>query len=96
MILRIFFTPAEIRKFFEDNGFEIVQGTFGKWGPTYHNRDEWNEYTANAVRIDGKYVEAAKLFERVAEVQLKQLMVPTSNNIQNTIKTVFQDLLNHN
>lgn len=94
MVLQIFFTPDEIKQFFEDNGFEVIQGTFGKWGKVYHNRDEWNEYTADAVRIDGKYIEATKLFEKVAEYRLKRMIAPTSAEIKRTVKSTFKKILN--
>lgn len=93
MILKLFFTPDEIKQFFENNGFEVIQGTFGKWGPAYHNRDEWNEYTADAVQIDGKYIEASKLFEKVSEIRLKQLIAPVSDDIKNAVETAFNKLL---
>jgi hypothetical protein len=93
MVLQIFFSPAEIKQFFENNGFEVIQGTFGKWGPAYHNRDEWNEYTADAVHIDGKYIEATKLFGKVSEIRLKQIIAPISDDIKNTVETAFNQLL---
>jgi hypothetical protein len=93
MVLQLFFSPAEIKQFFENNGFEVIQGTFGKWGQAYHNRDEWNEYTADAVCIDGRYIEATKLFEKVAEIRLKQLIAPVSGDVKNTIETAFHQLL---
>lgn len=96
MVLQIFFTPEEIKRFFEDSGFEVIQGTFGKWGRAYHNRDEWNEYTADAVQIDGKYIEASKLFEKVAEIRLKQIIAPVSDDIKNAVKTAFNQLLKLN
>jgi hypothetical protein len=93
MVLKIFFTPDEIKQFFENNGFEVIDGTFGKWGPAYHNRDEWNEYTADAVRIGGKYVEASKLFEKVAEIRLKQLIAPISGDVKTAVETAFNQLI---
>lgn len=96
MVLQLFFSTEEIKRFFEDNGFEVIQGTFGKWGKVYHNRDEWNEYSADAVRIDGKYVEATKLFEKVAEIRLKKLIAPVSDTAVNDIATAFIQLLKSN
>lgn len=93
MVLQIFFTPDEIKQFFENNGFEVIQGTFGEWGPAYHNRDQWNEYTADAVRIDGKYIEATILFEKVSEIRLKKIIAPVSDDIKNTVETAFYQLL---
>jgi hypothetical protein len=93
MVLKLFFTPDEIKQFFENNGFEVIQGTFGKWGPAYHNRDEWNEYTDDAVRIDGKYIEASKLFEKVAEYRLKRMIAPESLEVKRTIERAFKKLL---
>lgn len=96
MIVKVHFSQAEIKQFFENNGFEVIQGEFGKFVPAYHNRDEWNGYTADAVRNDGKYIEASKLFERVSEYRLKQLIAPVLPDVKNDIETCFNQLLKAN
>lgn len=73
MILKVNFTDEEISKFFTDNGFTVATGEAGHWRNDYHNELKWVTYPAAMVQTNnGKQVEAAKLFERVAEMRLKR------------------------
>lgn len=74
MILSIHFTDAEIRNYLVAKGFALVKHTFGRWRPAYHNSQEWHEYEADAVVIDGKPIEASGLFENIITASLKQLL----------------------
>ncbi|WP_340112647.1 hypothetical protein [Maribellus mangrovi] len=95
MIVQVHFSGTEINQFFESNGFEIVDGEFGRWEKAYHNRDEWNGYTADAVQIDNRYVKATDLFAAVSEHRLKQLITGiTPDDVQTSVKTCFNQLLN--
>lgn len=95
MVLQIFFSQTEIREFFERNGFEVAEKTFGNWGKICHNRDEWNDYLADAVLFGDTYVEASELFKNVAEKQLKAIMMPTSEDVKSIVNTVKKQLKHH-
>lgn len=94
MVVKLFFTPAEIRQFFADNGFKVVPHTFGRWENRPHNDCKWVEYTDDAVEIGGSHVKADMLFERMAEYRLKRVCTPvnteTKRAIENTFKTILK------
>lgn len=94
MIVKLFFTPAEIAAFFRENGFRVEQRTFGRWENRYHNDMKWVEYTDDAVILNDHHVKAADLFERMAEYRLKRVCTPvnteTKRAIENTFKTILK------
>jgi hypothetical protein len=91
MIVNLFFSTDEIRRFFERNGFEVVSGTFGRGDSAHHNRSAWHEYAADAVVINGKQAEASKLFEKVTEARLKRLVAPHNEGMKTLIEQTFQN-----
>lgn len=101
MILKVFFTPDEIKKFFRDNGFKVVSKSFGRFENSYHNRSEWQEYEADAVEFNGQYTEASKLFEKVTEAKIKKMIAPESLETKRIIESTFKQIksnahANHN
>ncbi|RKE02336.1 hypothetical protein [Marinifilum flexuosum] len=94
MILKVFFTPDEIKKFFRDNGFQVVTREFGRFEKGYHNRDEWVKVDEDAVVIDGKYVKASELFEKVTEAKIKKMIAPESLETKRVIERTFKQIKN--
>ncbi len=94
MILKIFFTPQEIARFFRENGYVVEPHTFGRWENRYHDESKWVEYTDDAVVIGNNKVKASDLFERMAEYRLKRVCTPvnteTKRAIENTFKTILK------
>lgn len=78
MVIKLYFTPEEIRRFFMSNGYNVVTADFGNWCPSYHNQSEWMKYTADGIIANDRVYEASKLFESVIESNLKRLVAPTS------------------
>ncbi len=93
MVLKIFFTPNEIRKFFEDNGYKVEIREFGMFSATYHNRSEWVETTDDAVVINGRHVRASTLFEKVVEYRLKRMIAPKNLKIKRAIEKTFKNMV---
>lgn len=85
MLMQVFFTPDEIRKFFTENGYQVVTADFGKWVPSYHNKSEWVTCPADAVIIGDNKIEASKLFEKVIEHRMKRMIAPVSIEMQRVI-----------
>lgn len=94
MVLSILFTDDEIKKFFESNGFEVEEREFGTWGKAYHNTEEYQKRMQLAVIIKGKYVEARKLFERIAEKRMKRYLAPVSMEAKRMIDNEFRNMKN--
>ena len=94
MILKVFFTPDEIKKFFLNNGFNVVTRQFGRFERRYHNREEWVKYEDDAVEIDGKYVKASVLFEKVTEAKIKKMIAPESLETKRIIERTFKQIKN--
>lgn len=94
MILKVFFTPDEIKKFFRDNGFTVVTRQFGRFENRYHNREEWVQYDEDAVEINGKYVKASELFEKVTEAKVKKMIAPESLESKRIIERTFKQIKN--
>lgn len=86
MVLKVHFNDDEIRRFFELNGFKIVDHKVGRFVPTYHNRDEWEEFTVPGVVVDGRTYEASKVFEQVAEMRVKQMVAPANLETRRNIE----------
>jgi len=95
MILKIFFTPDEIKDFFQRNGFEVKQHTFGRWESGHNNRSDWVEYEDLAVIIDGKAHKANELFEQSAELKLKRIVTPENAETKRAILRMVKQKQQH-
>lgn len=93
MILKLFFTPAEIAAFFRENGFTVQPKTFGRWEQRSHNDMTWVEYTDDAVIIGNSHVKAADLFEKIAEYRLKRVCTPVNTETKRAIENTFKNIL---
>lgn len=92
MTVNIFFSAEEIRSFFERNGFQVIESTFGRFAPAYHGKSEWTDYIADAVIIGSRQVEASKLFEKVSQTRLKRLITPHNEGMKSLIESEFKNL----
>jgi len=72
----------------------VVTRPFGKFENRYHNREEWVQTDEDAVEIDGKYVKAADLFEKVAEGKIKKMIAPESLETKRIIERTFKHIKN--
>jgi hypothetical protein len=93
MIIKLLFTQQEVRDFFTANGFAVVPHTFGRWERRHHNRDEWVEFTDDAIEIGGQFVKAETLFERIAEFRLKRVCTPVNTETKRAIENTFKNIL---
>lgn len=96
MILNIFFSPDEIREFFENNGFEVRQEETGRWEKQSHGSDKYTTWMEEHVVIDGAMVRASLLFDRIAENRIKHMITPASNEARKEIETQFNHILKGN
>gem|GEM_PF-6999768 len=93
MILQIFFTPDEIRRFFEENGFKVESRGFTEFRPAYHNRTECVEIDHEVVVFpSGKFIRADKLFEALAEYSLKRQIIQNNLETKRLIKLTFKKM----
>jgi len=92
--LQILFTDDEVKLFFEANGYEVEEREFGEWKPAYHNKQTWVMLPKPAVVINGKHVEARKLFDRIVEIRLKRYLTPTSLECKRQIENEFKRFRN--
>lgn len=93
MIVKLHFTAAEIRRFFEENGYKVETKCFGRWENRYHNQMEWVEFNDDAVVIDNQHVKADKLFEQMAEYRLKRVCTPVNTETKRAIENTFKAIL---
>jgi hypothetical protein len=94
MVLKIFFTDDEIRKFFESNGFKCEIKELGEWRNTYHNKSEWVPIDRLCVIFpNGKYTDACKLFEQVTEQRMKRQIAPANLEVQRLIENTYKSNL---
>ena len=92
MRLDIFFTDDEIKRFFEANGFEMEVRDFGEWKPAYHNDREYVKTPRPAVVINGKQVEARKLFDQIAEKRIRKMLTPVNMESKRMIADEFKNM----
>lgn len=94
MILQIFFTEDEIRKFFEQNGYKCEMREFGEWRKTTHRDLDWVTIDRLAVIFpNGKHTLASKLFEQVTTARMKRQIAPANLETQRLIETVYKQNL---
>jgi len=94
MILQIYMTEDEIRKFFEQNGYKCEMRDFGQWSKTTHRDMEWVEIARLAVIFpNGKHTLASKLFEQVVTARMKRQLAPVNLETQRLIETVYKQNL---
>lgn len=92
MVLQIYFTDDEIRRFFEANGFTCEVRNFGQWEPTTHGHGEFVQVPRMALIFpNGKYVRADTLFEQVITARMKRQLTPNNLETQRLIETVFKN-----
>lgn len=73
ILLQISFTDDEIKTFFLDNGYKVEDRETGSWRHYPHNKDKWVTYTVPMILLPGeRWVEAAKVFNKVAEMRIKK------------------------
>jgi len=96
MILKVFFTPDEIRAFFTSNGFEVRESEVGRWDKQTHGRDRYMTWMEDHVVIGSHQVKASDLFERLAEYRLKHMLTPSNNETRKAIETQFNHILKNN
>lgn len=97
MVLQIFFTEDEIRKFFESNGFSCEMRDFGQWSRTTHRHDEWVEVSRLAVVLeDGRHTLASRLFEQVTTAQMKRQICPANTEVKQLIEVTYKNSQNTN
>ena len=96
MVLKVFFSAEEIKQFFTENGYTVIETTFGRWDKAYHNRSEYVDYIADAVVINNKFIEASKLFEKISEYRIKRMITPANIEMKRLIETTFKHLLKNN
>jgi hypothetical protein len=96
MIIKVFFSPTEIRDFFQANGFQVLEMEFGRWDKSTHFSTKYITWMEDAVIIGEKTAKAAELFELLSEMRLKQMMTPTGNGTREMIYTAFNQLSNNN
>lgn len=96
MELKLFFSPDDIRKFFEGNGFEIKPAEVGRWEKQSHGRDKFITWMEDHVVIDGTYVRASDIFQQVVESRMHGILIPVNVTSKNIIETVFYRILKGN
>lgn len=73
ILLQISFTDDEIRAFFQDNGYKVEDRETGSWRSYPHNKEKWVTYTVPMISLPGgRYLEASKVFNKVAEMRIKK------------------------
>jgi hypothetical protein len=92
MVLQIHFTPDEIRQFFLENGYTVIEQAYGRWETRHGSAQEWVTYMADSVVVDNKSVRADKLFERIAEHRIKSMLAPRNYVTQQIILQQFNRL----
>jgi hypothetical protein len=92
MILQIFFAPDEIRQFFAENGYTVIEQECGRWETRHGSAQEWVTYMTDVVVVENRTVRADKLFERIAEYKLKALLTPKNYVTQQIIMQQFNKL----
>ncbi|PKQ69364.1 hypothetical protein BZG01_00050 [Labilibaculum manganireducens] len=70
----------------------MVTHTFGRFESRYHNREEWVNYDDDAVEIDGQFIKAETLFEKVAEGKIKKMIAPESLETKRIIERTFKQI----
>lgn len=79
MVLQVNVTDDEMREFFTRNGYSVASCQKGRWVHRYHNKAEWVETTVlGVVAPSGRVVEAAPIFQAVAESKLKRIIAPAN------------------
>jgi hypothetical protein len=92
MVLQIFFSPAEIRQFFTENGYTVKEQECGRWETRHGSEQRWVTFTTDVVVVENRTVRADKLFERIAEHKLKALITPKNYVTQQIIMQQFNKL----
>ncbi len=91
MLLKIHFNDDEITRFFEENGFKVVDFTTGHFRSAYHNRSEWVETTVPGVVVNGRTYEASRIFEQVAEQRVKRMVAPANLETKRAIEKAIKN-----
>jgi hypothetical protein len=93
MELKIFFSPTEIKQFFLDNGFQVIQQEFGRWDKRTHLTSKYNSWMEDVVVHENNTVKASDLFQSIAEQRLKIMFTPRNGEGKKLIETHFKQLL---